>query len=524
MNSEQQPSKKLSILEQILRENAGPNATPEVRTEHLFTQPDLQGEFAYGPNNTIEISFGEKFEEDFQGWENGERVKTTYRVVKKIGDDGKNEYALQVSESVVGDIRHSDTFYLDGLTPEDEHALATAGMANVDAVVQVKRQLHPDYQISNMQDYTASLIRIIDVQKPWDGAVETLQENQKVLLEGEVVSYEEDREYPYTSAVITLKMTNGQIIPVALGNGYLDFEDGVLEKFFPKNPTVGDTVQMNTTYGRLSTYKKVADIGFYAYFCRSTFLMKPARDRQILFDAERQYVSGIMEKMETAQSPIEVRQIVAAIVRATTLNGRDSTLTRAEIKKIEKLIDEKIPDEAEKPLDIFADMYSLQSVERAYGVNPYEMSRREFLDFCFQVAHGEKNVVGDGAPDSPWMVMQNNIPTEIAKQVLTESITSLYPRVIGKRLIMREDILVDPEDLPDIRTKSYGHRVGHKVVVGKQNYTPEQLANSDTVTWADKYLFDQSLQYLTSHIGVDTSTIFIALTKKMYEEDLFWVL
>ncbi len=149
------------------------------------------------------------------------------------------------------------------------------------------------------------------------------------------------------------------------------------------------------------------------------------------------------------------------------------------------------------------------------------MSRREFLDFCFQVAHGEKNVVGDGAPDSPWMVMQNNIPTEIAKQVLTESITSLYPRVIGKRLIMREDILVDPEDLPDIRTKSYGHRVGHKVVVGKQNYTPEQLANSDTVTWADKYLFDQSLQYLTSHIGVDTSTIFIALTKKMYEEDLF---
>lgn len=245
----------------------------------INSTPSISGQMFLGPEGHPEYMFGRKFEGDFAGWETGDRMRSRYLVRKTIDEDGDPKIGLQVAESVVGDIRHADTFILENLSPEEVDALSGLGIAEVEAVVQVGERIQKDYQLSNMQDYTASLARVIAVQQPWDGDMTKVEKGKPLLVEGEVVSYTTE-EWPHTDAEITVRIANQQDIRIQMWNGYIQIDSSSVGVPDLKNPRLGDIVQVNSFYGNPNArYHLVEPERLFTYWCRSTHLLKPGVER-----------------------------------------------------------------------------------------------------------------------------------------------------------------------------------------------------------------------------------------------------
>lgn len=488
----------------------------------IDSSPDLEGDFVFGPGGYPEIGFGQKFENGFTGWERGERVRSRYKVVKMKSSDGERIYGLQVAESVVGDIRHADTFLLDNLFNQDMETLGGVGMAEVEAVVEVIEKVNTERQISNMQEYSARIDRLVSIQKPWNGKIEELKDGQSVLLEGEVISYKQNREYPYDGAKIVIKIGNGLSVPVKLWNGYLDIEAGVIDRFDPKGPEAGDMVQINATYGNPEErYGREEKVCFFAYFCRSTYLLAPNKMRETAYREQRKKVADWLISTDKKGSSDLVRKEISRLINSCLTRDGGLNLTDDEKLSINQLIEGKITREDEKPLELFDDLWGMEDVRRGYGVDVYGMSRKDFYHFCLKVASGEKNMIADGSPDSPWRILRDNLNPKECEEILSLAIDKFSERVIGKRTIMKESILANPDDIADIHDKSYGHRIGNKVVIGKKDYDPKDLADPDKVTWEDQYLLEQTLRYYNDCLTTEAARRYLGLVQKMGEKKMF---
>lgn len=488
------------------------NETPDIDSKTALTK---DGEFVHG--------FGDKFVKGFTGWRPGDLLRTTCKMVYKTDDEGNKEPFLQVSDSVVGDIRHADSFRLRGLSPEDIEAFSLVGAAEVEVTLKISNRINEDFQLSDMQEYEAELKNVVAIQQVWDGDFDKLEPEKPVLVEGQVVEYKPDYEYPHTNALTKVRLKNGLEVEISLWNGFLDITGGVLKIMDPKHPVPGDIVQINSVYGNpVRRYEEESPNVLYAHCNRSTYLLKPDEKRAGAYEFDRHLFATEIEKLSKVEDPREIRQGVSVLIKKLTGRGGESKFTVAEKLTVKKLIEDKIVDPEERPVDFFDDEYGVREFEKVYGRDIVSMDRNELYQFCIGVAEGNQAMVGDGSSDIAWRVMESTLSEEQKRRVLLMAVEHIYPRVIDKVTIRREDLLVDRRDIPDFHERSYGLRIGKTmVVVGKKPYPPDKLQDPRFVTWEMEYLFSQTLNYMSSLVNIDVAKTYIQLAKNMLNGSLF---
>lgn len=488
--------------------------------------PPLGGELSLDPDGNPVYNFGHKFDPDFEGWEPGERVRSRFLVRKRPAKEGSPDQhdtvELLVSDSIVsGKMQHADTFVLEGLSPDELRTLETVGIAELDANVKVVSQIDERGPVSNMQHYKAKLDRINGIQAIYDGDPSKL-ERGPVLVEGRVEKYTVNMEYPYEGAKVTVRLENDKTADIELRRGFLDFEGGSLEIINPSSPLSGDTIQVQATYGKREGSDQ--DV-LSAAFTRSTYLLQPSQERAEADKAQRRKVTQELDVLSHQEDPQVIRNSLSAMIRSKLYKkgSFDSVaLTEEEKQRLRNIITAKFPDQRERPLDMLGniDIDAGQEVQKVYGVDVYAMSNRQFFDFCMRVARGEEQPVTVGSIDAPYQVMMDHLPQEQQGEILQTAVNTLYSKVIGKRVISRKEILVDPQDLPDLQTREYPYRRGDKVVL-RGDFDSAELADPDTVTRDDWFLFKQSLAYLSSIPTVHAADTYIALVRSMLEQDKF---
>lgn len=484
----------------------------------IDSTPPLGGELSLDPYSNPVYNFGHKFDDGFEGWKPGERVRSRFLIRKRPAEEGNDQHdtvELLVSDSVVGNIGHTDTFLLERLPPDELRTLETLGIAELDANVKVVSQINKE-EVSNVQHYRAKLDRINGIQAIYDGDPSKL-ERGPVLVEGRVEKYTVNMEYPFEGAHVTVRLENGRSADITLQQGFLDFDDGNLEILNPSSPLPGDTIQVQATYGKRRGGKDALS----AAFCRSTYLLRPSQERAEADKTQRRMVTQAIDALSHQDDPQVIRDSLSAMIR-DHLYKKDSldsvALTEAEKQRLRGLIAEKFPDQNEQPLDMLGDIDidAGQKVQKAYDVDVYAMSNRQFFDFCMNVARGEAKSVSVGSIDAPYQVMMDHLPQEQQGEILQTAVKTLYPKVIGKKVIFRKEILIDPQEIPDLQTGKYGNRSGHKVVF-QGDFDPAELADSDTVTSDDKHLFNSSLMYLRLIPTVHAADTYIALARSMQQ-------
>lgn len=486
-------SYRLEDLLRMLREGQLPSGGRGFSVFNVNSTPRLSGGASMSPGGFPETDFGEKFQGDFRGWQHGERVRTKYIVEKRKDKTGKTEFVLRVSESVAGEFGHTDVFFLEGLTDSDKKALALVGIADLEAVVQVDKRVNTQRQLDNIQEYTARLDRVIAIQKPWNGDTKELEEGQSVLVEGEVVVYKQDCD-----AQMQIKLKNGKVIHVKLWNGYIEIEDGVIEKFAPAYPVPGDIVQVATTYGNPDErYGKKSPVCLFACYCRSTYLLRPQPERSDSNKMQRRHVSTEIARIKKAHDSKEIRSIVSELVNSSIVDGK-LNITEDEQRRINEAIALRIKDDKEKPMELFADFGGNKDLCRGYRIDVFGISRGEYYDFCMRVARGEIRMLGNGSSDAPLRLMGENITKSQEAEILTTLIISFYSRVVGKNTIR-----------------------GKMLKTGIREYNPAELADPGNATWEDVYLFHQALGYYSSHTTSRAAELYLHLAKNMLDKRLF---
>src|SRR5690606_22475405 len=119
--------------------------------------------------------------------------------------------------------------------------------------------------------------------------------------------------------------------------------------------------------------------------------------------------------------------------------------------------DEKFPNSADgtlspdRPLTDFSHIWQMSDVSRGYDVDVYGMSRREFYDFCLDVANG-RNVVDHSlevSVDYPfWLLGIGNEEVTDREQfeVYRQTAEHWLPYIKGKEVVHRSGgPITDPE-------------------------------------------------------------------------------
>lgn len=468
---------------------------------NINSAPDIEAKMFIDPKGNPFYNFGQKFTPEFQGWEPGQRVRSKFFVRIVEGDDEDREdredrVELLVSESVTGDIRHSDIFILKDLPEADVQELKKLGLAELDATVQVTAP--GDYRVSNMFGYPARLDRINAVQETFDGDFSKLKKGA-VLVEGELVNYEKN-EYGRVGG-LQVKLPTGQVIDIELQNGYVSFGGGTLEILDPDYPLPGEKVQVSARYDNPNDYNGAKEEDrLFAYWCRSTFLVEPSKERAETYRVQRQLVAEQLDAIAHAKQPRDIRQAISHIVH-TFHAKKDSfsrhTLTKTELRSLRGFVGSRIESEDERPLDLYEKLDVIEDIAKVYGVDITSYSKREFVEFCMRIARAELPPTGKGPSDYPWRLLSQLEPGT-SEEILQTAVSSLAQKVIGKKVLYRE-------------------RQGDE----EEAYKPEDIANPNAVTSETKYLFDQSLLYLSDHVSTATAGIYLGLAQAMVDGGKF---
>lgn len=466
------------------------------RIININSTPDIEARMFIDPDGNPVYNFGQKFAPEFKGWEIGQRVRSKF-LARVVSSDDEERVELLVSGSVTGDVRHSDSFILEGLSQEEIQELRKLGLAELDATVKV---VAPGvYKVSNMYDYPARLDRINAVQRNFNGDFSNLEKGT-VLVEGQVVSY--DREDADEKAGgLQVKLPTDQVIDIELREGYVAFDGGVLEILDPDYPLLGEKIQVSARYGNPNARYGVHEQDrLFAPWCRSVFLIEPTEERSRAYEEQRKLVAEQLNTIAQTVQPQDIRQRVSYILR--TFRAGEGvysrpTLTKAELRSLRGLVDLKIENEEERPLDLYSDLFAVEDIASTYGVDITSYSKKEFTEFCMQIASGKLIPMGIGASDYPWIFLDQLEPG-VSEEILRTAVSSLAPKVIGKNLLHRE-------------------RQGNQ----REAYKPEDLANPDIVIWEIKYLFDQSLKYLAERVSTASASVFLGLAQAMFEGGRF---
>jgi len=409
-----------------------------------------------GPDNDFVYSFNNKFRQGFEGWQPGQVVNARFVLTRT-----REGLGLLVSDDYIGDIRHSDTFTLSGLSEEQTAALRGLGIAVIDADVEVTGPGR--YQVSNMFDYPASVRRINAIQIPWDGETEP-QIGQQVLVQGQVVRYAPGKaDYENASfPKVEVRLPNGRIVSIEMTSGHIKYEGGNLDFLYPEGPQEGDVVQINTTFSNPSSNwhaHRNRRPTFHAPFCRSAFLLHSSAKRMANYEAHRADIAGRMTRLRALNGQA-FRSAYADLMHAYTepadkFRGWPRLLlTRKERSLLKELVDRKFPNDPrgnlspERPLTDFGHFNEMHRIKQAYGVDVFGMSRREFFAFCLDIANGRRTVDHSqrGGTASPYEVLSSGdeaFSPQEQFEVYQQAIEYWLPYIKGKKVVY--DDVVDPE-------------------------------------------------------------------------------
>lgn len=440
--------------------------------------------------------FYQKFENGFKGWQPGDRVQTTFRVSQN--ENGNIE--LLVADSVTGDVRHADTFELEALTQEQKDTLIQVGMAEVVAIIKVTS--YGTNHISNMYRYYAEISNIVHIQPQFDGDFSRLKEHDQVLLEGQVISYKPGegvhKEFP---GECILQTSADQQISVYLWNGYLNFEDGSLPVLNPSYPTVGDTIQIQATFGNPGDrYSIQMPNQLFAYYCRSTYLVKPSAERSHDYDATRRLFTEALHQILSLSLPEEIRNAVAHLIENTTMpdSRQQSKLNTTEISILRNTVTELILEEADRPLDLITEMYVVNELRKVYHADILPMSKSEFYEFCIRVGQGAATIQAEGSCDYHYRLLDQLSP-EQQLDILLQSTIHLYSQTFGKRVISRSQYSTSEES---------------------GLFTLEDISK-DYISWDKKYLTEQTFTYMSGLVSEEVAFLFSEMMRVMMEDELF---
>lgn len=450
--------------------------------------------------DTVVHDLVSKKKKGFDGWHPGDVIKGKFQVsqIEKTDD------VTLISE---GKTSMEDKHVLAELSAADKKALHAIGVAEVDVVVEVNSGAsHP--QLPRKGAYTSRLLRIDEIEKPRD--VSEIQGGEEVLVEGIVIrsdnypkidknekepdipqipqappfnvygfegemTFNESKEYaanhPYDAIPITV-FDGTQIVNIRTMGKLLPVKDGEIEIMNPSVAEQKDKIQTRAI--------KPPDKNQLYLVSPETYLLQGSPERVEAYHEQRKAVTTKFEEMRDAGSPESLRQIFSQLVRASLYHTREGNiemaLTESEKKQFTEIIEEKIPNEDERPaIDITAerDPYGYaQKIEEKYHTDIYSMNKRDLITFCGEAAVGsDYKLIFDLAKYGLSEDMQEDILLGTIKQVYPQRIfqeeqdratQQIYTRALGDLayhktpksaeafILMTQGLMDNPERLRDL--------------------------------------------------------------------------
>lgn len=314
----------------------------------IDSRPREEGKLWVNQEGQVVQSFSNKFGQGFEGWKPGDIVNAQFTVSEAKGVYAHPDAKPGLLVSGI-DVCHADNFILSDLNPEEAEQIRANGVAVINADVEVTS--HGDYKASNMFDYEARIKSINQIQQPWDGETE-LQSGERALVNGEVVTYTPEREGSgrHRRIETRVKLANGKIVPIEMTQGYINYEGGILDLMYPECPVEGDTVQINTTFGKPFRTHDQPDPpdALNADFCRSAYLVKPSQERLDTYQAHREDIAANLAELADLEGD-EFRDAYSklvclyAIPRENRPNWHRLIMTDKELTSLGELVENKYP-------------------------------------------------------------------------------------------------------------------------------------------------------------------------------------
>jgi hypothetical protein len=424
----------------------------------IDTRPEAEGGVWVGPDGVPVSSFMRKFQDGFEGWKPGEVVNATFILGRSGGQP-----ELIVADAYVGDIRHSDTFALPEVSPEDAATLRNLGVALLDVDVEVISGSASG--VGSESDYEARIRRFNSIQREWDG--ETLpQPGDQLLLKGKVVRYlpaeARERRADVSSLpplpTVEIQLSNGITVPVQMIDGRITYHDGSLDLRYPDAPQQGDIVQVSTIFVDASFGRSDRVGVFQAPDCRSAYLVKPGAERFAIYRADRDDIAVKIRELSSLDGQAFHAAYAGLLHDYSDLSpGQPEPrvlLTAEEQQAVLELVEQKFPSDAQgnpprdRPLVHFGVIPRMVATNEMYGVDTFAMSRQEFYDFCLDVANGRAPIVHgseDKGPDTPFQVLhRGGFSPQEQFAVYKQTAEHWLAHIKGKEVVFYDRELVDP--------------------------------------------------------------------------------
>lgn len=346
--------------------------------------PKANADVYVAPAGHITYPFERKFGQGFDGWKVGDIVHGSRLRVER-GDDGV--FCLR---TITGRGYFDDIYEL---SKADQATIATAGLARLDLDVEITGS--GERVISMIDRYPASIRGVNAIEQPWDGR-SRIESGKAALVQGTVLDYTAggyDAELQRSiTGQTSLRLPSGEIVQVAVPyNIYVG--DGVLDVTHPTSPLPGDILQMHVAANNTGSDVILAD--------NSGYIVRPSEARQTAHAEARADVAARITELASL-SGASFRHAYADLLRAhtevtsfgRTLQGR-YLLSHAERAQLAQMRTQKFPDTPEalpNPDDLMLSRYNLDSlltVGAIYDIDTLTLSRREYYDFCLQLATGQ---------------------------------------------------------------------------------------------------------------------------------------
>lgn len=392
----------------------------------------------------LDEKFRRSKEKGPKGWQPGERLRTKFMVDQIRPHHGKKRAN---SVGLLDGTDHGDLYTFEGFSPEDKKALQSLGIAEIEATVEIEAPGIDNGHAPIV--YKSKLVSIEGVTKPFDGDVSKLKRYKeedkyngnakKTLIEGEVVKYVANKEYPYEGACVAVKVGD-KVVTVKLPGGKTTIYSGDLGIFTPFHPVVGDKIQFNMIFGGvLPENGQLRDVSYEA---SHSHLLEASQDRREAYDAQRRKVAETIENISKKNIPIVVRNTVATLMEESFYQEdghRDKVaLTDSEKTALRAVISQQIHDQHEMPLDLFDSVYEAEYIRKGFEADIYQMSKSDYYAFCMRVARGELHKRGSSGASSLYNIMRNNLPESWQMDILQTSVDRLLPMVLNSTAQLAE--------------------------------------------------------------------------------------
>ncbi len=372
-------------------------------------------------------------------WQPGDRLRATFTVDQPRPHHSAERSAsssLKLSDGL-GDV---DLYTLEGFSPADQKALRDLGIAQVEAVVEIQK---PGVEHEHHLDvYPSKLVSIQSIAQPFDGDVSRLREysredcfnpgTERALIEGKVVGYVPTEDYPYEGSYISVGVQD-QVVMVKLPSGKTTVYSGDMGIINPSHPLPGDRIQFNMVFGGVVPDSgEMIDVSGEA---GSLHLLEASQERREAYDAQRRKVAETSVSISQEDDPGEIRKIISDLMKVSLYKAdgdRDSlAIMKDEKTALRRVIDQQIPDERVRPLDLFDSVYEAEGVRKGFGVDIYSMSKVGYYAFCMQVAKLEVPQRETNGASYMYSIMKRNLSEPLQMDILLTSVHKLSPIVIG---------------------------------------------------------------------------------------------